>query len=341
MKTITFTVDTEFTGTETAFVKGKINEVRLALSKALSQKESPLFPESDMWEVINSAENVESAIMKVFYRGLIKSEPTIKYLHNMYEFMAQEFEGFLFNFYDSRLEEISWDNYSNRAAEKRRVSALPYVASPYEPGVSRRKDFAAKQFEIIAHGRMSYIEDDPRNGMFSLDGCARITNIADITSAVLLAEKIYNLDAWEYRDPHVDYYDSELGHDCGPQSFSFQYLTIVDRYGKTVMNAEHGSAGLRWVSCIFDGEAVAKANTEIEDLRAEGREERRWDNFDCARYIEVKADKIRARIVTTTYNWSVIIEELRIASMMSDDELKDKFREAVMLSDIADRSLFI
>ncbi|VAK79601.1 Uncharacterised protein [Enterobacter cloacae] len=198
-------------------------------------------------------------------------------------------------------------------------SAINFIPSPYEPGVSLREDKACNLFKIVAYGRMAYLEEERMYGYYYLDGQVEVTGIFDITSAVLLADHLYKNNSWEYRNPDVDYscefFDNEDG---GPQSFNFQYLEILDRHGKRVMSASHcwKKAGLKWETCIV---SEARKNTALDEMKAlanQSSEERRGDNYDSARWLDLESEKILSRFVTSRYNRQAILEELEQSSTM-------------------------
>ncbi|WP_410737714.1 hypothetical protein [Citrobacter freundii] len=199
------------------------------------------------------------------------------------------------------------------------TSAIKFVASPYEPGVSVREDISNNLFKIIAHGRMAYKESDSRLDYYYLDESLVITGISDITSAVLLADHLYKNNAWGYRNPDIDYScDFFDGEDAGPQSFNFQYLEILDRYGKRVMSASHcfKKAGLLWETCIVSEASKNAALDQMRVLALQASEERRGDNYDSARWLDMKAEKLQSRFVTSRYNRQAILDELEKSSAM-------------------------
>ncbi|HDT5996665.1 TPA: hypothetical protein QHB96_005480 [Citrobacter freundii] len=199
------------------------------------------------------------------------------------------------------------------------TSTIKFVASPYEPGVSVREDISNNLFKIIAHGRMAYKEPDSRLDYYYLDESLVITGISDITSAVLLADHLYKNNAWGYRNPDIDYScDFFDGEDAGPQSFNFQYLEILDRYGKRVMSASHcfKKTGLLWETCIVSEASKNAALDQMRVLALQASEERRGDNYDSARWLDMKAEKLQSRFVTSRYNRQAILDELEKSSAM-------------------------
>ncbi|GCK64170.1 hypothetical protein BvCmsC16A_04158 [Escherichia coli] len=214
-------------------------------------------------------------------------------------------------------------------------SAVKFIAAPYEPGVSVREDIACNYLKIVAYGRMAYMEDDWRLGHYYLDGCLEVSGISDITSAVLLAEYLYKNDAWECRDAE-DVYSNINGEDDGPTSFYFQYLEIIDRHGKRVMSASHcyKKQGLQWEVSIVSERRKNAAIAEMKKLADQASEERRGDNYDSARWFDLKSDKLLARVVTSGYNRQAIMDELEQSSSMKPQALSVRLLMALAKSSL-------
>lgn len=220
-----------------------------------------------------------------------------------------------------------------------------FVPSVYEAGVSLRSDIADWQFTIVATGIMKYANgypyeyaDECHEGFSYYRRDVKLSKIRDITSAVLLAEFMHSKNAWEIRDPNIDYIDDETGYDIGPLEFTCDYLVIKDRHGKAVMSADVRKSKLCWNSCIFGIYKVEKADEEMAKLEFQAHDEMRGDNYDSARWLRDKADKIRASIVTSNYCRTRIINELHTASLMNKHELDLALRLAIARCDLYDRS---
>lgn len=221
------------------------------------------------------------------------------------------------------------------------LSSPVFVPSTYEPGVSLRSDIADWQFTIVANGMMKFADEyaeEFSDGYIYHRRDVQLSKIRDITSAVLLAEFMHKNNAWEIRDPNKNYIDPETNFDFGPCGFTCDYLVIKDRHGNTVMNAEIIKSKLCWTSCIFGISKVEKAADEMIALEFQACEEMRGDNYDSARWLRNKAEKIRARIVTSNYCRTSIINELYAASKMSKNDLDLALRLAIARCDLYDRS---
>ena len=212
------------------------------------------------------------------------------------------------------------------------VPSVKFIASPYEPGVSVREDIASNLFKIVAYGRTSYKEPDSRLDYYYLDTSLDVTGISDITSAVLLADHLYRNNAWKYRNPEIDYSDEFFdGEDAGPQSFNFQFLEILDRYGKRVMSASHcyKKAGLQWQPCIVSEASKNFALEQMKLLARQASEERRGDNYDSARWFDLIYNKRLSRVVTSSYNRQAIIDELERSSSLPPKTLSQRLNTAL------------
>ncbi|EOR7868478.1 hypothetical protein FYL99_RS26210 [Escherichia coli] len=218
------------------------------------------------------------------------------------------------------------------------TSAVAFIRSPYEPGVSVREDIACNLLKIVAYGRMAYNElGCGIDEYVYMDGQLDITGISDITSAVLLADHLYRNNAWVYRKPDIDYscesFDSEDG---GPQSFNFQYLEILDRYGKRVMSASHcyKKAGLQWQICIVSAASRNWAIEQMKVLAQQASEERRGDNYDSARCLDHISEKLLARVVTSRYSRQAISDELEQSSRLTPQALSQRLSMALAKSSL-------
>lgn len=218
-----------------------------------------------------------------------------------------------------------------------KASYLKFIACPYEPGVSVREDIASNLFKIVAYGRTGYKEPDSRFDNYYLDTSLDVTGISDITSAVLLADHLYRNNAWGYRNPDIDYSDEFFdGEEAGPQSFNFQYLEILDRYGKRVMSASYcfKKAGLQWETCIVSEASKNFALEQMKVLAHQASEERRGDNYDSARWFDLIGDKLLSRVVTSRYNRQVIIDELEQSASLPPEVLSQHMYTALENSSV-------
>lgn len=217
------------------------------------------------------------------------------------------------------------------------TSTVKFIPSLYEPGVSVREDIACNLLKIVAYGRMAYKEIDSRLDYYYLDGIVEITGITDITSAVLLADHLYKNNAWQYRNPDIDYSDEIFdGDDAGPQSFNFQYLEIMDRYGKRVMSASNcfKNARLQWETCIVSEASKNFALEQMKVLAHQASEERRGDNYDSARWFDLIGEKLLSRVVTSRYNRQIIIDELEQSSSLPPEVLSQRLYAAMDKSSV-------
>ncbi|PXW46327.1 hypothetical protein DFO55_1501 [Grimontella sp. AG753] len=216
-------------------------------------------------------------------------------------------------------------------------STVKFIACPYEPGVSVREDIASNLFKIVAYGRTGYKEPDSRLDYYYLDTSLDVTGISDITSAVLLADHLYRNQAWEYRNPDIDYTDEFFdGEEAGPQSFNFQYLEILDRYGKRVMSASYcyKKAGLQWQSCIVSEAGKNAALDQMKVLAHQASEERRGDNYDSARWFDLISEKLLSRVVTSRYSRQALIAELEQSSNLNPQALRLRLSMALAKSNL-------
>ncbi len=110
-----------------------------------------------------------------------------------------------------------------------------FFHTPYEPGISLREDIFNRQFIAEVMGSVEYLEDDRNQGSFYRTESLQISGGATIAEIIDRLMVINRSDSWPIRDEEADYYDPELGHDCGPQSFYPGQIRILDRFGRLVI----------------------------------------------------------------------------------------------------------
>ena len=64
-------------------------------------------------------------------------------------------------------------------------------------------------------------------------------------------------------------------------------------------------------------------------LAHQASEERRGDNYDSARWLDLIGEKLLSRVVTSRYNRQVIIDELEQSSSLPPEALSQRLYEAL------------
>ena len=152
-----------------------------------------------------------------------------------------------------------------------------------------------KPFSVEADGRVEYPQDDPRYGTYFSDGTITLGRAWTIAEAMEIAASAWLDASWNPREAGRDYYDSELGRDMGPVSFSAQNILIRDEKNRLVLGGD--AMSLQWFPHVSDREEIASNKAEVDCLMAEGARESGWDNFDTARGLWAKAARLELKIV--------------------------------------------
>lgn len=165
-----------------------------------------------------------------------------------------------------------------------------FIHSPYEAGVSLRADVYARQFSVVVSGTTWYPEDDTNFGTYSREESFSICQGATLTDVINKITDMILRDAWPYRDTGKDYYDPDLGHDCGPISFWAQSVVINDRYGRKVLGARISTnSGLVWITPVKSSAEATKLRQQCDALYNEAALESGWDNFSTAKTLRREA----------------------------------------------------
>lgn len=164
-----------------------------------------------------------------------------------------------------------------------------FIHTPYESGVSLRADVYARQFSVIVLGTTEYPEDDPTYGTYTRDESFSVCIGATLTDVINETNDINHCDAWSFRDDDKDYYDSDLGHDCGPISFSAHFVVIYDRYHRKVIGGRVSQKGILWTEPVKSEIEAIALRQRRDELYSEAAFEAGWDNFSTARNLRREA----------------------------------------------------
>jgi len=167
-----------------------------------------------------------------------------------------------------------------------------FIHTPYEPGVSLRADVYARQFSVVVAGTTTYPEDDLNCGTYTREETYSVCTGATLSEVITQITEISQRRAWAFRDEEKDYYDAELGHDCGPVSFFAQSVCISDRLGRKVLGGCIRNGKIFWIIPVKDNAAAAKLHQQCNALLAEAAFESGWDNFSTAKTLRREARQL-------------------------------------------------
>ncbi|WP_052118552.1 hypothetical protein [Erwinia oleae] len=177
---------------------------------------------------------------------------------------------------------------------------MNFIHTPYQNGVALREDLFHRQFEIRVTGMTEYPEDDPIYGTYYLEETLTVCEFSTISGAVEKLVLLYETDSWPIRDEGEDYYDSDLGHDCGPRSFSPRFAQVYDRQNRRVLCGDF-SRGLVWFKPLTTPQDIATLQAKQCSLREEAAFESGWDNYSTARDLRAQATRLEMYLTDKRY----------------------------------------
>ncbi|HBM3184904.1 TPA: hypothetical protein LVM22_001169 [Klebsiella oxytoca] len=177
---------------------------------------------------------------------------------------------------------------------------MNFIPTPYRSGVSLREDVFHRQFQIRVIGLTEYPEDDPVYGTYQREEVLTVCESSTITGAVEKLIRLYETDSWPVRDDDEDYYDPNLGHDCGPVSFSPRFAKVFDRDNRPVLNGDF-SCGLTWFMPLTSRNDISTLQAKQNALREEAALEASWDNYSTARDLRTQAARLELYLVNKQY----------------------------------------
>ena len=167
-----------------------------------------------------------------------------------------------------------------------------FIHTPYEAGVSLRADVYARQFSAVVSGTTTYPEDDSHYGTYAREESFGVCCGAAISDVISVLSDITQRDAWPFRDEDKDYYDPELGHDCGPISFRAHSVSISDRFGRKVLGGRILNGRIIWVIPVKDNVEASRLRQHYFALCNQASAENGWDNFSTAKNLWREADQL-------------------------------------------------
>lgn len=177
---------------------------------------------------------------------------------------------------------------------------MNYIPTPYQNGVSLREDVFHRQFEIRVIGMTEYPEDDPARGTYQREEVLTVCGASTITGAVEKLIDFHRADNWPVRDDDKDYYDPDLGHDCGPLSFSPRFAKVFDRDNRPVLNGDF-SCGLTWFMPVTSHHDISVLKAKQRALREYAANEARGGDFSMARDLRIQAARLDLYLVDKRY----------------------------------------
>lgn len=167
-----------------------------------------------------------------------------------------------------------------------------FIHTPYEFGVSLRADVYSRQFSVVVSGTTTYPEDDLNCGTYTREETFSVCTGATLHDVISQVTDISQRAAWAFREEDKDYYDAELGHDCGPVSFFAHSVCISDRHGRKVLGGLIRSGEVFWVTPVKDNAAAAKLHQFCDALHADAALESGWDNISTAKTLRREASQL-------------------------------------------------
>lgn len=177
---------------------------------------------------------------------------------------------------------------------------MDFIRTPYQTGVALREDVFHRQFEVRVIGMTEYPEDDPIYGTYSCEEILTVCESSTISGAVGKLVHIYETDSWPIRDENEDYYDSDLGRDCGPLSFSPRFVAVYDCDNRRVLCGDFSYA-LVWFKPLMTPRDIATLQAKQCSLREEAAFESGWDNYDTARELRSQATRLDMYLADKRY----------------------------------------
>lgn len=167
-----------------------------------------------------------------------------------------------------------------------------FIHTPYEPGVSLRADVYARQFSVVVSGTTVYPEDDLNYGTYTREESFNVCRAGTLRDVISDVSDINQRITWPFRDDDKDYYDPELGHDCGPISFWAHSVSISDRFGRKVFGGCIRSGRIIWVTPVKDNVEASRLHEHCDALCTQASLESSWDNFSTAKDLRREADQL-------------------------------------------------
>ncbi|PHM27826.1 hypothetical protein [Xenorhabdus innexi] len=190
----------------------------------------------------------------------------------------------------------------NNTLANSHVRELPFLHTPYEPGVSLRLDVFQRQITVLVSGDAEYPDDDPNYGTYYSEKTLFVCSAPMLTDAVQQLKSTIDKNSWVFRDEGVDYYDPDFGRDMGPMSFIPRAVMIYDRYHRRLLGGRIASAsGITWARPVTRKDELIALEKERERLNDKGSYESCWDNYSTAKYLWEKASLLSLHVIESNY----------------------------------------
>ncbi|EHU7154841.1 hypothetical protein KZK20_002292 [Salmonella enterica] len=145
-----------------------------------------------------------------------------------------------------------------------------------------------------------YPEDDPVYGTYEREETLTVCTSSTISGAVEKLLRLSETNSWPVRDDEGDYYDFDLGHDCGPLSFSPRFAEIVDRDNCRALCGEFTDE-LTWFSPLTSPQDVVVLKAQQNALYEDASYEVAQDNYSTARRLRARAKRLGLFLVDKHY----------------------------------------
>lgn len=170
-----------------------------------------------------------------------------------------------------------------------RVDGVPFVVSPYHPGISIREDVFHRQLFVSCSGDIEYLEDFPIYGTYSIGTTLHLGRRGLIEDAMTLAGS------------HVAADEFDLSGCPEALSFYAELIEIHDERKRLVLTGRVSCRTVDRCEPVSSRAEVIEARKRIDELQSEIFEEMRADNFSTMRCLRKEISALEGRFVDTSW----------------------------------------
>lgn len=170
-----------------------------------------------------------------------------------------------------------------------RVGGVPFVISPYRPGMHIREDVFHRQLFVSCAGDIEYPEDFPIYGTYWIGTTLNLGRCGLIEDAMALAGS------------HVATDDFDLSGSPEALSFCAELIQIHDESKRLVLTGRVSCRTIDWCDPVSSSAEVIEVRRKIDELQSEIFEEMRADNFSTMRNLRKEISALEGRFVDTSW----------------------------------------